>query len=321
MGTTLRKIEEKDLEMIMNWRMDPDITRYMNTDPKLTIEGQREWLKRIETDDKVLYWLIEADGVPAGVICLIEIDWENKTSSWGYYIGEKKCRSLKMALSLEMSLYDFVFDELGFDSLHNEVFALNKGVIKLHEACGSRIESIGQGEVTKNGEAFDIAHINITKEEWDAIRAGRHYEKVAYTMPLRVHHIGYAVNNLENSIQGFKRLGYHEISEICEDTERKIAIIFMKHSATGETVELVTPMENGSPVDGQLQRMKQMAAPYHICYEVVSIEKIVPWLKKRGFVPIDKPSAAPAIDGRRVTFLVQKDVGMIELVEQEQRGC
>lgn len=315
MGTTLRRIEEKDLEMIMAWRMDPDITRYMNTDPKLTLEGQREWLKRIETDDTVLYWLIEAEGVPAGIICLIEIDWENKTSSWGYYIGEKKCRSLKLALSLEMSLYDFVFDELGFEGLRNEVFALNKGVVKLHEACGSSIVRIGKDEVTKNGESFDIVHINITREEWKQICDGKRYEKILYPFPMRVHHIGYAVNNLEKSQVGFQRLGYHQIAERCDDTERGVAIVFMKHSGTGETVELVAPLNEESPVSGQLKKSNRMAVPYHICYEVSSLDIYVPWLKSRGFLPIDKPSVAPAIEGRRVTFLIQKDVGMIELVE------
>ena len=41
MSVTLRKIRESDLETIMNWRMDPEITRYMNTDPRLTLEGQK----------------------------------------------------------------------------------------------------------------------------------------------------------------------------------------------------------------------------------------------------------------------------------------
>lgn len=42
MSVTLRKVTEGDLEQIMRWRMDPEITRYMNTDPKLTLEGQKK---------------------------------------------------------------------------------------------------------------------------------------------------------------------------------------------------------------------------------------------------------------------------------------
>ena len=35
---------------------------------------------------------------------LAELDMENKMTSWGYYIGEEDLRSLKLAISLEMSL-------------------------------------------------------------------------------------------------------------------------------------------------------------------------------------------------------------------------
>ena len=46
MSVALRKINEEDLEQIMRWRMDPEITRYMNTDPKLTLEGRRNGLPK-----------------------------------------------------------------------------------------------------------------------------------------------------------------------------------------------------------------------------------------------------------------------------------
>ena len=65
MSIHLREIREEDLELIMQWRMDPDITRYMNTDPKLTPEGQRKWFRAISEDTDVLYWLIEIEGQPA----------------------------------------------------------------------------------------------------------------------------------------------------------------------------------------------------------------------------------------------------------------
>ena len=47
MSVTLRKVTEGDLEQIMRWRMDPEITRYMNTDPKLTLEGQKKWFAKV----------------------------------------------------------------------------------------------------------------------------------------------------------------------------------------------------------------------------------------------------------------------------------
>lgn len=182
MAITLRRIEESDLEMIMNWRMDPDITRYMNTNPKLTMEVQKKWLRHIEADDTTQAWIIEQDGMPAGLIQLTDIDWENKSSSWGYYVGEKQMRSLHLAVSLEMSLYDYVFDVLGFKELQGEVFSLNDAVIRLHLACGSHITEERKREVEKDGVYYDVTHLCITSNEWNRIREGKKYEKIRFLL-------------------------------------------------------------------------------------------------------------------------------------------
>lgn len=188
MPILLREIREDDLEMIMHWRMDPDITRYMNTNPQLTIEKQKKWLKSIRGNSSVQYWMIEKDDKPIGVINLADIDFEKKCSSWGYYIGDKKNRSLKTAISLEMSLYDYVFDVLGFDELHSEVFSINEGVIKLHLACGCRIVKQVPGEVEKEGILYDITHLNITKETWNAIRNTKKYDQISFSEKFEPHH-------------------------------------------------------------------------------------------------------------------------------------
>ena len=65
MGVTLREIREEDLENIMRWRMAPDITRYMNTNPELTLEGQKKWLDSIRRNPDVMYWLIQVEEQPA----------------------------------------------------------------------------------------------------------------------------------------------------------------------------------------------------------------------------------------------------------------
>lgn len=41
MKVELKKLQENDLEIVMDWRMRPYITKYMNTDPVLTIDGQK----------------------------------------------------------------------------------------------------------------------------------------------------------------------------------------------------------------------------------------------------------------------------------------
>jgi UDP-4-amino-4,6-dideoxy-N-acetyl-beta-L-altrosamine N-acetyltransferase len=180
MTYSVREIEKYDLERIAKWRMLPEVTKYMPTDPVIDLKKQPQWLKWVKESDNLKKWIIEVDKTPIGVISLSDIDMEKKSCSWGYYIGNKALSSLKLVFSLEMSLYDYVFDSLGLKELHNEVFTINKGVVQIHLACGSWIEKVTENEVEKNGKFFNVSHMSITKDKWNEIKGSKKYEKIKF---------------------------------------------------------------------------------------------------------------------------------------------
>lgn len=180
MSVTLRKIVEADLEKVMHWRMDEEITRYMNTNPKLTLEGQRKWFAAQQENPDVSYWMIMVDGQDAGVINLTGLTNPSGDLGWAYYVGEKKLRSIKTALSLEMSLYDYIFDVLGKNALYSDVFTLNQGVIKLHLLCGCEIVEEKCNHVCKEGVSYDVTFMRMTREKWFAIRESKRYERIEF---------------------------------------------------------------------------------------------------------------------------------------------
>lgn len=183
MGVTLRKIREEDLENIMHWRMDEDITRYMNTNPKLTLEGQKAWLASISVSSDVQYWMIEVDGRPAGVVNLTGLNNPEGDLGWAYYMGEKKLRSIGTALSLEMSMYDYVFQDLKKRAVYSDVFTLNKGVIQLHKICGCEIVEEKKNHVCKEGVWYDVTFLRMTAERWIDIRESKKYQKIDFAGP------------------------------------------------------------------------------------------------------------------------------------------
>ena len=180
MGFTVRPIVEEDLEMIMNWRMSQAVTAYMNTNPKLTLEGQRKWFSSLQNKDTVKYWLIEVDNQPAGIINLADIDYDNRNVSWGYYIGEKKLRSMQLAVSLELSLYQYVFGKMGFEEIYCQVFSVNVGVVKLHQLCGCKVLKTVKDAEEKEGIKYDVTYLNITRDEWKVNKASCHYELIEF---------------------------------------------------------------------------------------------------------------------------------------------
>ena len=88
------KIQEEHLELILDWRTQPDVTRYMFTDIEHSLENQKKWFENLQADDSSKYWIISYEDQLIGVIYLSDIDRRNNRCSWGYYIGEESGRAL-----------------------------------------------------------------------------------------------------------------------------------------------------------------------------------------------------------------------------------
>lgn len=132
---------------------------------------------------------------------------------------------------------------------------------------------------------------------------------------MRVHHIAYAVADIAAARSKMEYLGYQVTQPVMRDTERNIKIEFMRHPESGLCIELVEPDGEPNSVSGYLDKNNGMSVPYHICYETENLEQEIDTCREKGFMLIQKPAPAIAIDGRRVAFLFSKDGGMIELVE------
>jgi methylmalonyl-CoA/ethylmalonyl-CoA epimerase len=131
---------------------------------------------------------------------------------------------------------------------------------------------------------------------------------------LEVHHIGYAVSDIEKAADAFRLLGYETDGSICDDTSRNVRILFMHLEAL--RIELISPLDvsKHSAVD-EIIKSGNVGAPYHICYETKNLNDMVSALRQKRFRVITPPEPAPAINGRDVVFLYSKDIGLIELVE------
>lgn len=128
------------------------------------------------------------------------------------------------------------------------------------------------------------------------------------------HHVGYLVKDIHKSVSAFKNLGYEEIDFsgefITDDRIRLCDICFLK---LGENiVELVSPNSDDSPVKPLLRTYKN--SPYHMCMKSDDIEHDLEALKKKGFVVFQESEYAPAINNQKVIFLINRQIGIIELV-------
>lgn len=181
-NTICRKIKEDDLEMIMNWRMSPDITKYMNTDPHLTLEGQKKWFEKINENPDEFHWVLETENTPVGVISLSNWDKSANIIYTGVYIAVKEKRSFKLIADIQMNFYEVCFDVLGVNKIGQEVLGNNIAVVKINERLGMHREGILRQAIKKGNEYYDLYLLGILREEWKEIKQKIKYDKIEFEL-------------------------------------------------------------------------------------------------------------------------------------------
>ena len=128
---------------------------------------------------------------------------------------------------------------------------------------------------------------------------------------MKIHHVGYLTKELNKAQDEFLALGFVVEQEKAYDEHRKINISFIVNG--NYRVELIEPVDDSSPMYPLLKRYKN--TPYHICYEVDDLEASIAELSTKGYTVMQEPLEAPCIENKRVSFLINSNLGIIELVE------
>lgn len=159
-----RKVQEKHLQKILDWRTKENITRFMYTDIPYSMENQKNWFEVINVSQTSIHWVMEYNENFIGLISLTSIDWQNKRAYWNFYVGEEDYTMLAGFIGFYM--YNYAFNELGFEKLLGEVMDINEGVQKLHLRQGAREVGILEKHIIKNDTWHDIHLFEMTSERW-----------------------------------------------------------------------------------------------------------------------------------------------------------
>ena len=126
------------------------------------------------------------------------------------------------------------------------------------------------------------------------------------------HHIGIAAADIDRTASYYVKAGYSK-TENTFDPIQNVNICFLSKKGM-PLLELIEPLDETSPVFKVLS--KNGVTPYHICYSVKDIAKSVAELRSLRFVATSEPVPACALDNHKVCFLYNRNVGLIELVEE-----
>ena len=129
---------------------------------------------------------------------------------------------------------------------------------------------------------------------------------------MEFHHVGIAVNSIEESAKWYAGIGY-SLTETIEDAIQNVCIAFLNRGDS-PLLELVQPIDKTSPICNILKKVGVSA--YHFCYETSDLQKTIAELEKQDFRVLVEPVKAVAFNNRKISFLYHIDNGLIELLEK-----
>ncbi|MDA0999669.1 MAG: VOC family protein [bacterium] len=130
----------------------------------------------------------------------------------------------------------------------------------------------------------------------------------------KVHHIGVAVNNMEDALALYEKAGGRLIGrETSRDGKADLAMV----DIGGSLIEPIAPLDDDSSVGKFIQTRGE--GLHHIAFAVSDIKAELARLKKEGFDLIDE-SARPGFMGHMIAFIRPKSTmgALWELVEGEE---
>lgn len=132
---------------------------------------------------------------------------------------------------------------------------------------------------------------------------------------MKIEHIGIAVNNLEESLAQWTERLNPKVGGIEEIRERGVKLAHLEFEE-GQSIELVTPCGEGSPVEKFL--VDRGEGIHHFCFEVNDIEEDIKRLKEKGIQFVhDEPQKGA--EGSLIAFIHPRHFNgvLIELKEKK----
>jgi methylmalonyl-CoA/ethylmalonyl-CoA epimerase len=124
----------------------------------------------------------------------------------------------------------------------------------------------------------------------------------------KFHHIGYACNNLEQSLLYFKKKGFIKSSKVFIDRKQGVKGVFVKKNFL--RIEILQNLKTSNKLTPFL---KKNIFFYHIAFKVNDFSKAISILTKRKFYLISKPVYSIFFKKKICFFYINKNL-LFELI-------
>jgi RimJ/RimL family protein N-acetyltransferase len=170
---------EKDAEIESRWTHDAEYMRLISLEPALPqsaaqLKKRYEKIEKEQDEKKNLFYFtlrMRADDRLVGFARLYWIEWSNAGGFIQLGIGDPNDRQHGYGTQTLRLLLRYAFDELNLYRLTAIVPEYNPVALHLFSKAGFVEEVRQRKALNRDGRRWDLLHLGILHEEWDAAQA------------------------------------------------------------------------------------------------------------------------------------------------------
>lgn len=165
----LRPVTEADKELVRVWRNHPEVRAVSLTRGEISPEQHDAYWESLRDNESRKVFIYERGDRPAGVVTFFDIDPQNKSAMWGFYLDNDglaaRGEMLPAFMDIQRKAVKFAFGELGLDELNGEVMDTNAAVRRINKRNG--FEEIATDERDIDGEMVTVHTIRRRRQPND----------------------------------------------------------------------------------------------------------------------------------------------------------
>jgi RimJ/RimL family protein N-acetyltransferase len=163
----LRTIEREDLGFAQRALNDPDIRRGLAMSDPVTMDDEEAFYENavVESDD--VHLLVCADGGPAGVGGLNDLNATHGTAELGYWIAPEY-HGNGYATTAARLLVDYGFRERRLHKVYANAFAFNEASRRVLEKVGFEREGVHREQAFVDGKHVDVYRYGLLRDDFEA---------------------------------------------------------------------------------------------------------------------------------------------------------
>jgi diamine N-acetyltransferase len=171
MKVYLRALELTDVEALVSWRNNPEITSSLGGNTFfVSMIRETEWIKNTLLNDskeiRLAICLLE-NKEHIGNVNLTSINWINRSAEFSIMIGNKNQWGKGLGKEATILILKYGFEELNLNRIYLTVRNDNEKAIRLYREIGFTQEGILRNSIYKNNKYVDVVIMSILRNEFN----------------------------------------------------------------------------------------------------------------------------------------------------------